>query len=83
MSKPPMRSFRLTIRAEADTAADLASELRRLANQVECGELSFGISAGVTSNSIHELLHDPNQTHDEYFKQVKKYLSDSLLRPTP
>ena len=74
MSKPPMRSFRLTIRAEADTAADLGSELCRIANQIECGKLSFGVSAGVTSGSIYELLHDPNQTHDEYVKQVNEYL---------
>ena len=68
------RSVRLTLKMEADSISDLASALFNFATSVDRGEVSTGVSGGVDSGSIYELLHDPTQTHVTYFNQLQDYL---------
>lgn len=70
----PSRSFRLTLKLEADTREDLANALNQMAYQIDRDQLSVGVSGGPTSGAIYELLHNPNQTHENYFREVRQYL---------
>lgn len=71
----PVRAFRLTLRLEADTREDLANALVQMANQIDRDQLSVGVSGGPSSGAIYELLHNPNQTHENYFREVSQYLA--------
>lgn len=70
----PKRAFRLTLRLDADSRVDLASTLENLALLVARDELTTGASGGYDSGYVYELLHDPDQTHEQYFKQLREYL---------
>jgi hypothetical protein len=72
----PMRAMRLTLKMEADDADELACALRNMAAQIERGELTVGVSGGPHSGAIYELLTDPKQTHENYFRQVQEYLRE-------
>ena len=54
----------------------MANALRTIADHVDRDEISVGMSGGPSSGWIHELLHDPAQTHETYFAQVREYLKD-------
>lgn len=82
MSQAPHRAYRLTLKLEADTLDDLGSALMNMSHQVERGELTVGVSGGPSSGAIYELLHDPAQTHELYFAEVRKYL-DERAASTP
>jgi hypothetical protein len=71
----PHRAFRLTLRLDADSRDELASALHNFAEQVAREQVTTGLSGGPCSGSIHELLHDPAQTHELYFEQVREYLA--------
>ena len=73
-SDAPIRSYRLTLQLDADTLSDLATALMNLSLRADRGELTRGVSAGPDSGHIYELLHDPTQTHETYFSQVREYL---------
>ena len=72
----PMRAFRLTLKLEADDRREMAFALRNMADQVERGELTVGVSGSPSSGAIYELLSDPTQTHAQYFQQVRQYLQE-------
>lgn len=72
--RPPMRALRLTLKMEADNRPELAWAMRNMADQIEREELTVGVSGGPHSGAIYELLHDPAQTHENYFAQVREYL---------
>ena len=72
----PSRAFRLTLKLEADSRTELAWALRNMADQVDREQLTTGVSGGAYSGAIYELLEDPTQTHQNYFRQVQEYLSD-------
>ena len=74
-SDAPIRSYRLTLQLDADTLSDLASALMNLSLRADRGELTRGVSGGPDSGHIYELLHDPAQTHETYFSQVREYLA--------
>jgi len=71
----PMRAVRLTLKLDADDMRELAYALRTIADHAERGELTIGVSGGPCSGYIYELLHDPAQTHETYFNQVREYLA--------
>jgi hypothetical protein len=71
-----MRALRLTLKMEADNRPELAWAMRNMADQIEREELTVGVSGGPYSGAIYELLHDPAQTHENYFAQVQEYLRD-------
>lgn len=73
----PVRAYRLTLRLDADTSEDLANALMQMARQIDCDKLSVGVSGGPSSGAIYELLRNPNQTHENYFREVRQYLADS------
>lgn len=70
----PMRAVRLTLKLEADDRRELACALRNMADQVEREQLTVGVSGGPHSGAIYELLTDPTQTHERYFREVQEYL---------
>lgn len=72
--RPPMRALRLTLKLEADDRRELAYALRNMADQVEREELTVGVSGSPHSGAIYELLADPTQTHERYFRDVQEYL---------
>jgi hypothetical protein len=72
--RPPVRALRLTLKLEADDRRELACALRNMADQVEREELTAGVSGGPHSGAIYELLTDPTQTHERYFREVQEYL---------
>lgn len=74
--RSPMRALRLTLKLEADNRPELAWALRNMADQIEREELTVGVSGGPYSGAIYELLHDPAQTHEQYFRDVQAYLAD-------
>jgi hypothetical protein len=76
----PMRAFRLTLKLEADDRRGMASALINMAHQIEREELTIGVSGGVQSGAIYELLTDTSQTHQNYFKQVQEYLRQKKSR---
>jgi hypothetical protein len=71
-----MRALRLTLKLEADNRPELAWAMRNMADQIEREELTVGVSGGPYSGAIYELLHDPAQTHEQYFRDVQAYLAD-------
>lgn len=73
---PPMRAFRLTLKLEADDRTELAWALRNMADQIEREQLTVGVSGGPHSGAIYELLADPTQTHERYFREVQEYLRE-------
>ena len=77
-ARPPMRALRLTLKLEADNRPELALALRNMADQIEREELTVGISGGPYSGAIYELLHDPAQTHEQYFRDVQAYLAQAM-----
>ena len=74
--RPPMRALRLTLKLEADNRAELAWALHNMADPSEREQLTVGVSGGPYSGAIYELLHDPAQTHEQYFRDVQAYLAD-------
>jgi hypothetical protein len=81
MTKSPTRAFRLTLSLEADTRYDLVSALFDLATRAEREELTTGVSGGCGSGYIYELLHDPAQTHERYFAELKEALAKKRELP--
>lgn len=71
----PHRACRLTAKIEADTPHELACYLMHMAQQIERGQLSNGVSGGPSSGAIYELTVADRPTHDEYFEEVRRYLA--------
>lgn len=71
----PIRAYRLTMQLDADTLSDMVNALMNLSLRADRGELTRGVSGGPDSGYIYELLHDPAQTHETYFSQVREYLA--------
>lgn len=71
-----MRALRLTLKLEADSRQELSVALRNMADQIDLSELTVGVSGGPYSGAIYELLHDPAQTHEQYFRDLQAYLAE-------
>lgn len=78
----PIRAYRLTLELGADTAHDMATALISLADRIEREQVTTGMWGGPTDGGIYELLIDPNQTHEQYFKDVRAYLKDKQQEAT-
>lgn len=74
MSIKPKRAFRLTMMLDADTRADMADALRRMADDVELESMTVGFYGSPSDGAIYELLHDPGMTHDAYHAALREYL---------
>ena len=70
-----VRAFKLTLRLDADTRKGLVKALTQMARQIDRDQLSVGVYGGTDSGAIYELLHNPNQTHENYFREVREYLA--------
>ena len=79
----PKRAVRLTLKLDADTKNDLARELENIASMIDRDELTVGVSGGFSSGYIYELLHDPEQTHDKYFMELRDYLGIKIHETAP
>lgn len=71
----PVRAHTLICSIGADTARDLAAELRHMAYLIESDKLSVGCSGGYSSGSMYSYRVAPEQTHDVYFQQVDAWLA--------
>ena len=71
----PHRAFRLTLRLDADSRSELVDALMSLATSVDRSEITIGATGGPSSGCMYELLHDPAQTHENYFREVRAYLA--------
>ena len=76
----PQRAYRLTLRLDADTLADLSNALFNLSHRADAGELTVGLSGGPSSGYIYELLHDPEQTHEKYFDDLRSHLATTTSK---
>lgn len=65
------RQFVMLIKAQGDTPEAIANELHSMANKLRRGELSYGVSGGVTSGCAYVYRENPGQTHEVYFEQIE------------
>lgn len=77
MADAPKRACRFVLDLQADTRQDLADALYNMASQIECGEMTQGVSGGYSSGHIYELSENDRPTHTEWAQQLRDYL-DSL-----
>lgn len=76
MSHPAIsRAHSLVLVAGADTANDLAAELRFMAQRIEQGNITEGCSGGPSCGSTYSYRVSPEQTHAVYFKQIDEWLA--------
>lgn len=80
--KPPLRAHSLVASLGADTAKDLAWEMRRMADDIERGRLTVGVSGSPSAGAIYSYRVSPEQTHDAYFQQINAKLADVPADPT-
>lgn len=72
--KEPERAHTIVAKAGADSARDLAYELRRLAEMIERGELTTGCSGSPSGGAVYSYRVSP-MTHDAYFEAIAEALS--------
>lgn len=70
----PQRAHVLVMTLSADTADELAAELRRFADLILMGKVTTGATGGPASGSTYSYTVRPEQTHDKYFEEVKLWL---------
>jgi hypothetical protein len=70
----PVRAHTLICSIGADTAGDLAAELRFMSDRILRGELSAGCIGGPSAGAMYSYRVAPEQTHDAYFQQVDAWL---------
>lgn len=69
------RAHTLIAKIGADTPEDLAWELRGMADKIERGEMTQGVMGGPSVGSTYSYKVLPEQTHDEYFRQIDEWLA--------
>lgn len=81
--KPPVptRAHSILLKAEGDSAKDLARELRHLAERLTRGDLSVGCTGAPDGGCIYSYTRDPSMTHDAYFQAIAAWLG--AQEPTP
>lgn len=70
------RAHTLILKAGADSAEELAWELRHLADMLEQGKLTVGCIGGPSAGTVYSYRMRPEQTHDVYFQQIKEWLAE-------
>ena len=70
----PQRAHSLIVSVGADTAKDLAWELREMARKIERGEMTVGTMGGGSVGSTYSYRIRPEQTHDKYFQDIDAWL---------
>lgn len=68
------RAHSIVMSAGADTSQGLAWLLRQMADQIEMGRLSIGVWGGPSDGVTYSYRISPDQTHDEYFRQIAETL---------
>ena len=77
----PFRAHSIVLTAGGDTAELLAWELRPLADRIERGSLTVGLSGAPSGHSTYSYRVAPEQTHDSYFQQVDAWLASQKDTP--
>lgn len=72
----PVRAHQLKLDIGADTRADLVRALKSIAMQIDRDELTVGCTGGPDWGGSYEYRLDPSITHESYFAEVDRYLSD-------
>jgi len=70
----PHRACRLVLDLEADDRKALADSLYNMADRIERGEMTKGVSGGYSSGYIYELTESDRPTHAEYMRELNAYL---------
>jgi hypothetical protein len=65
---------------QADDKRGLVAELRFLAQRLERNEVSAGVSGGVTSGCIYAYRENPDQTHENYFRELDEEFETEKAR---
>lgn len=76
----PQRAHTIVVSAGADTARDLAWELRRLADLIDREQLSVGCSGAPFGGSLYSYKHQPEMTHDAYFTAIDEWLASEAAK---
>lgn len=71
---PPVRACRLVLDIQADTPDEMAQALESIGQQIMRGELSTGVSGGVSSGYQYSYTQNDGPTHDEYIALNKAYV---------
>lgn len=76
MTEPtkPQRACVFTTKIEADTRQEMVRALYFMAERLERGELTVGVSGGYGSGCAYEYIEGEHPTHEEYFAQLHAYL---------
>lgn len=70
----PQRAHTLIVSIGADTALDLAWELRQMADKIQRGDMTVGTIGGPSVGSMYSYRVLPEQTHNVYVQQVDEWL---------
>lgn len=70
----PVRAWRLTLKMDADSRNDLVRGLFNLMQAIERDEATTGVWGSPTNGCIYELVMNAQQTHDNYFREIRDYL---------
>lgn len=76
MATAPVRAHTFICKIGADTAEDLAHELRHFADELMRGQLTVGTIGGASVGSIYSYRVAPEQTHDKYFAELDEWLEE-------
>ena len=71
----PQRAHTLITKIGADTAHDLAWELREMARKIERGEMTVGTMGSPSVGAMYSYRILPDQTHDKYFQEIDEWLA--------
>ncbi|MGO7115588.1 hypothetical protein ACCS79_03650 [Rhizobium johnstonii] len=75
-NQAPERAHVLVMTLAADTADELAAELRRFGDLILQGEVTTGVMGGPASSATYSYRVRPQQTHDVYFANVSQWIAD-------
>lgn len=78
--RAPERAHVLAMTVRADTADDLAAELRGFSDLILRGQLTTGVMGGAVASTTYSYRVRPEQTHDAYFAEVSQRITDRRAR---
>jgi hypothetical protein len=74
-ARGPERAHSLIVSIGADTVDDLCYALNSLSQDARRGALTRGCSGGPSCGWTYSYRHKPEQTHDNYFREIDEWLA--------
>ena len=72
----PRKRFDLEFRLHSHSIREMAAEMADFSTQLALGEVGAG-KGGSSAGFSYRLTEDPNQSHDEYYRELVRYLKDA------